>query len=314
MSKRLFEQAWIWSFIGALGALAAALVSTGGQGAMGMLGAATILATFLVIAGMAQMLVIALGPGNIDLSIAANIGLASAVSMKVMSGDDGLILLGLLAAMVCGLIIGAANYLLVRLLRIPPIIATLSAGFVIQSINIAYGRGLQIKPPPGFATFTSLQFGGVPLLFLLVIFLTFVVSVVLRRTVYGRSILAVGQNARAADLAGLPVELTRCVTYAVCGMFAALAGALLAGYFRGANVDMGGEYLLGSIAVVVVGGTSVAGGDANFRGLWGASLFIVLLLTMLNTYGASPGVRLLLTGLIIIAVIVIAGGKKAARI
>ncbi len=313
MSKRLLEQAWVWSFIGALGALAASLVATGGQGVVGMVGAASTLATFMVIAGMAQMLVMALGPGNIDLSIAANIGLASAVSMKVMNGADSLILLGLLAAMACGLAIGATNYLLVQLLRIPPIIATLSAGFVIQSINIAYGRGLQIKPPPGFAAFTSLQIGGVPLLFPLVVGLTLLVWVVLRRTVFGRSILAVGQNARAADLAGVPVERTRAITYAVCGMFAALLGALLAGYFRGANVEIGAEYLLGSIAVVVVGGTSVAGGDANLRGLWGASLFIVLLLTMLNTYGASSGLRLLLTGLIIIAVIAIAGGKKAAR-
>jgi ribose transport system permease protein len=313
MSRRIFEQTWIWSFIGALGALAASLVFTGGEGAAGMVGAATALATFMVIAGLAQMLVITLGPGNIDLSIAANIGLASAVSMKVMDGNDSLILLGLLAALVCGLAIGTANYLLVRLLRIPPIIATLSAGFVIQSINIAYGRGLQTKPPPGFAAFTSLQIGGVPLLFFLVIALSVLVWVILRRTVYGRSILAVGQNGQAAALAGLPVERTRCLTYAVCGMFAALLGALLAGYFRGANVDMGGEYLLGSIAVVVVGGTSVAGGDASVRGVWGASLFIVLLLTMLNTYGASPGLRLLLTGLIIIAVIAIAGGKKAAR-
>jgi ribose transport system permease protein len=267
----------------------------------------------MVVAGIAQMLVIALGAGNIDLSIAANIGLASAVSMKVMNGDDSLIVLGVLAAMACGLSIGAANYLLVRLLRIPPIIATLSAGFVIQSINIAYGRGLQIKPPPGYAAFTSLQIGGIPLLFPLVVGLTFLVWVVLRRTVYGRSILAVGQNSRAADLAGRPVELTRGITYAISGMIAALDGALLAGYFRGANVDIGGEYLLGSIAVVVVGGTSVAGGDANLRGVWGASLFIVLLLTMLNTYGASAGLRLLLTGLIIIAVIAVAGGKKIAR-
>lgn len=313
MSKRLLRQAWVWSFIGALGALAASLLLTGGGGALGIVGAASALATFMVVAGIAQMLVIALGPGNIDLSIAANIGLASAVSMKVMNGDDSLIVLGLLAAMACGLAIGAANYLLVRLLRIPPIIATLSAGFVIQSINIAYGRGLQIKPPPGYAAFTSLQIGGIPLLFLLVVGLTFAVWVVLRRTVYGRSILAVGQNARAADLAGRPVELTRGITYAVSGMIAALDGALLAGFFRGANVDMGGEYLLGSIAVVVVGGASVAGGDANLRGIWGASLFIVLLLTMLNTYGAGAGLRLLLTGLIIIAVIAVAGGKKTAR-
>jgi len=76
---------------------------------------------------------------------------------------------------------------------------------------------------------------------------------------------------------------------------------------------MGEEYLLASIAVVVVGGTSVAGGQANVAGLWGASLFMYLLVTMLNTYGVSAGLRLLVTGLIIIAIITIAGGKKTGR-
>jgi len=88
-------------------------------------------------------------------------------------------------------------------------------------------------------------------------------------------------------------------------------GALLAGYFRGANVDIGNEYLLASLAVVVIGGTSVAGGKANVPGIWGAALFLVLLLTMLNTIGVSAGVRLLLTGLVIIAVIAVAGGQRA---
>ena len=105
----------------------------------------------------------------------------------------------------------------------------------------------------------------------------------------------------------------RLATYMLSGCLGGLNGALLAGYFRGASVDIGNEYLLASIAVVVIGGTSVAGGKANVPGIWGAALFMVLLLTMLNTYGASAGIRLLATGLIIIAVIVAAGGKKALR-
>ena len=98
-----------------------------------------------------------------------------------------------------------------------------------------------------------------------------------------------------------------------CGALGGLNGALLAGYFRGANIDIGNEYLLASIAVVVIGGTSVAGGRANLPGVWGGALFLVLLLTMLNTFGVSAGVRLLLTGLIIVAVITAAGGEKAMR-
>ena len=70
---------------------------------------------------------------------------------------------------------------------------------------------------------------------------------------------------------------------------------------------------MASIAVVVIGGTSVSGGRANLPGVWGGALFLVLLLTMLNTFGVSAGVRLLLTGVIIVAVITAAGGEKATR-
>jgi ribose transport system permease protein len=259
------------------------------------------------------MFVITLGPGNVDLSLPANIGLASAVAMKVMDGSDAMVAVGLAAALATGMAIGACNYLLIWALRIPPIIATLSASFIIQSIDISYGRGLQIKPPPGFADFTNVQVLGVPVLAILTVLFTLGAGIALQRMVYGRSVTAIGQNIRAAWLAGVPVGRIRFLTYTLCGTLGGLNGALLAGYFRGANVDIGNEYLLASIAVVVIGGTSVAGGKANVPGVWGAALFLVLLLTMLNTFGVSAGVRLLVTGLVIVGVITLAGGQKALR-
>jgi ribose transport system permease protein len=309
----LLGKPWLWSFVGAALVYIAAIAFTGGFGAAGMIQAALALAVFMVIAGTAQMFVITLGPGNVDLSLPANIGLASAVAMKVMGGSEAMIAVGFIAALASGAAIGLANYFLIWALRIPPIIATLSASFVIQSIDISYGRGLQIKPPRGFAAFTSTQVLGIPILAILVATFAVVMAIVLHRTAYGRSVLAIGQNMRAAHLANIPVGRVRLATYMLSGTLGGLNGALLAGYFRGASIDIGNEYLLASIAVVVIGGTSVAGGKANVPGIWGAALFMVLLLTMLNTYGASAGIRLVATGLIIIAVIAAAGGQKAPR-
>jgi ribose transport system permease protein len=260
--RRLLSRPWIWSYLGALLVWLAAIVFTHGYGAGGMISAGLALAVFSVITGVAQMFVITLGPGNVDLSLPANIGLASAVAMKVMGGSDSLIALGLGAALVSGIGIGVGNYLLIWLLRIPPIIATLSASFIIQSIGISYGRGLQIKPPPGFAEFTTVQVAGVPLLAIGTVVLTLGFAVLLHRTIYGRSVLAIGQNPRAAWLAGIAVERTRCFTYLLSGALGGVCGALLAGYFRGSSLDIGDEYLLASIALVVIGGTSVSGGKA----------------------------------------------------
>lgn len=310
---KVLKTPWIWSFIGALLVWLAAIIFTGGQGAGGMITAALSLAVFTVIVGLGQMFVITLGPGNVDLSLPANIGLASAVAMKTMDGNDSMIAVGLLAAVGCGAMVGLGNYALIRLLRIPPIIATLSSSFIILSTDIHYGRGLQIKPPPGFADFTNVQIFGFPVLGIFGVVLALAAWVALQRMVYGRSVLAIGQNIRAAKLAGIPVERIRMMTYTLSGALGGINGALLAGYFRGASVDIGNEYLLSSIAVVVIGGTSVAGGKANVPGIWGASLFLVLLLTMLNTFGVSAGLRLLLTGLIIVGVITAAGGQRTGR-
>jgi ribose transport system permease protein len=209
--------------------------------------------------------------------------------------------------------VGMFNFALIRLLRIPPIIATLSSSFLVLSTAISYGRGIRIKPPLPLSDFATLRYFGIPVAAVLVLFISVLIYMVLTRTVYGRAVQAVGQNMQAAWLAGIPVNRVRFFTYVLSALLAGVCGILLSGFSGGAALNMGEEFLLASIAVVVIGGTSVAGGRANVPGIWGAALFMYLLVTMLNTFGASAGIRLILTGLIIIVVIVVAGGEREAR-
>ena len=311
--RRIAEKPWLWSFVAAFATWLATIAFTGGQGGEELLTAAFTFATFFVIVGIGQMFVITLGPGNVDLSIPATITLAGSVAMKVADTQDSLILLSLLAALACGLAVGIFNYALILILRIPPIIATLSSSFVVLSTAIAYGRGLRIKPPPMLADFTTAQISGIPVLAVCVVLLAAIMGVILHRTVYGRSVIAIGQNQRAAAFAGIRVERIRFMTYVLSALLAALCGYLFSGFSGGSSLSMGEQYLLASIAVVVIGGTSVAGGNANLPGLWGAALFLFLVQSMLNTYQLSAGLRYLATGLIIIAVIVLAGGEKTRR-
>jgi ribose transport system permease protein len=81
------------------------------------------------------------------------------------------------------------------------------------------------------------------------------------------------EHSRAADLAGIRVERIRFFTYVMSAVLAALCGYLFSGFSGGSSLSMGEQYLLASIAVVVIGGTSVAGGNGNVPGLWGAALF-----------------------------------------
>ena len=311
--RRLLQQPWLGAYAGALAIWLATIAFTEGQGGGAVITAGLSFATFSVLVAIGQMYVITLGPGNVDLSIPAAMTLAGAVSMKIMDGSDPMILPGLLIALGCGVGVGIFNYGLIRLLRIPPIIATLSSSFLVQSTAIAYGRGLRIKPPPLLADFTTARVAEVPVLAVCTVALTALMAVVLHRTVYGRSVIAIGQNQRAAELAGINVGRIRFATYVLSALLASLCGYLLSGFSGGASLNMGEEYLLASIAVVVIGGTSVAGGFSNLPGLWGAALFLFLVVTMLNTYGLGAGIRYLATGLIIILVIVAAGGQKTPR-
>lgn len=305
----VLRKPWIWSYAATLVVWVITILFTGGASAGGLSQAAFTFAAFSVLVGIGQMFVITLGPGNVDLSVPATMTLAGTLSLKYMDGGEGLVAAGLGIAIAVGLAIGTLNYALIKLLRIPPIIATLSMSFIVQSTAIWSNRGLRVKPPESLATFTTSDLSGMPNIAIVSILLAVAAWFLLEKSIYGRWISAIGQSQFAARMAGIPVDGTRFVTYVLCAVLAAVCGFLFASFSGGAALNMGAEYLLTSIAVVVIGGSAVAGGNSNVPGIWGASLFMFLVVSMLNTYGFGAGVRLILTGLIIIAVILVASGK-----
>ncbi|SMD00241.1 ABC transporter permease [Primorskyibacter flagellatus] len=310
MLSTVISRPWIWSWVAAAAAFVMVMALTQGRGASELAYAALSFGAFAAIVGLGQMLVITLGPGNVDLSIPAVMTLAGTLSLKAMGSDPNTAALGLLIAIAAGVGAGLANFALIYLLRLPPIIATLSASLVFQSIAIWSNRGLRIKPPAGLADFATGRTVGIPNVALVGIVLSIIVWLVLERATFGRWLLASGQNLRAARLAGIPVELVRATTYVTVAVLASIAGYLLASFSGGAALNMGQEYLLTSIAVVVIGGTSIAGGFSNVPGVWGASLFMFLVVSMLNSYGLGAGVRMMLTGLIIIGIVVAASTRR----
>lgn len=304
---------WVWAWAAAGLAFVITLMLTSGRGAGELAYAALSFGAFAAIVGLGQMLVITLGPGNVDLSIPACMTLSGTLALKSMGSDPNTALLGLVVALATGFGVGCVNFLLIWLLRLPPIIATLAASLIYQSLAIWSNRGLRIKPPEGLADFATGRFVGVPNVAWVALILAVVVWVILERAVWGRWLLASGQNARAARLAGIPVEAVRAATYLSVSVFAALAGYLLASFSGGAALNMGAEYLLTSIAVVVIGGSSIAGGNSNVPGVIGAALFMFLVVSMLNSYGAGAGIKSVLTGTIIIAIVIAASTRRSRQ-
>ncbi|MBO9433102.1 ABC transporter permease [Ruegeria sp. R13_0] len=306
--RAFVQKPWLWAYLAA-GITFVATSLLAGSGAGSLLYAALTFASFSAIVGIGQMLVITLGPGNIDLSVPATMTLAATLALKFMDTQTALILPGLLVAIGIGIGCGIVNFALILILRIPPIIATLSASFLYQSLAIWSNRGLRIKPPEPLAEFASGGTLGVPNVALVGIALAVCAWLLLERAIAGRWISAIGQNLRAARLSGVPVNAVRFGIYVNSAVCAALAGFLLASFSGGANLNMGTEYMLMSIAVVVIGGSSIGGGNSNVPGIWGAALFMFLIVSMLNSYGLGAGIRLILTGLVIVGVVTLASRK-----
>ncbi|MGO4569813.1 ABC transporter permease [Rhizobium sp. 2YAF20] len=312
MTSRLSLAPWTYGFIVALVMWIATTAYAGLGSAEATLTAALTFGAFSVLVGTGQMLVIASGPGNIDLSVPSVLTLAAYVSMLVMKAQDSMLLAGLVTAIGVGAVAGMLNFLAITLLRLPPIIATLAWSFVFQSFAFNLGGEATLKPPAMVAAFTQWRMGGIPLMPFAIMLLTAVTMLILARGVWGRRLLAVGQSEPAARLAGISAGRVRLIAYSLCGAAGGLAGFLLSGFSGGAALNMGDVYLLESIAVVVLGGTSVAGGQANAVGIWGAALFFNLMATMLNTFQMQAGFRFVLTGALIILIVAIAPRPRVA--
>ncbi|MDR1519399.1 MAG: ABC transporter permease [Planctomycetota bacterium] len=310
--KSLLAHKWLWSYLGA--AAVFGIIAAASQNSLLTLSASISFATFYILVGIGQMLVITTGPGNIDLSIPNTIAFSASLGFTLMNETNANIPYGAIAGIAGGGAIGMFNYALIRFILMPPMIATLASSLIVRSLSIIYFRGMQIKPPEGLAWFVNYRAGGVvPIIFLVALALAALTQLILARAQYGRYIHAIGQNLKAAWLCGVDVKRYKLITYALSGVFAGLTGILLAAFTGGATMSMGDEYMLNSIAVVVMGGSSIAGGDSNVIGIVGSSVLLYLIVNLLNILGMEPGIRYIFTGGVIIGIIFLSGEKMSRR-
>jgi ribose transport system permease protein len=129
----------------------------------------------------------------------------------------------------------------------------------------------------------------------------------LRRTVYGRTLSAVGQSRPAARLTGIAVDRVIAIAFVGSAVLASVMGLVLGAYVGGAFLEMGQPYLLQSIAAVVVGGTLIFGGSATAIGVFFASVLLILLVTLMQIMQLPPGSQDMLQGLVVILVLALAG-------
>lgn len=274
-----------------------------------------IVAALLGIVAAGQNLVILGGREGIDLSVGGVVSLSAILAGNIMSGQDGGILPAVLACVAVGALFGLFNGLGVTLLRIPPLVMTLGMLGVLQGLLVVIRQGIPSgRAAPALSQFVSQPFlFGLPGIIWLWIAIGLFMAFLLKRTVFGHRIYAIGSNEQAAFMAGVPVRTVRVALFMLSGMFAALAGICLLGYSGSSFANVGETYMLPSIIAVVLGGTPLAGGRGGYTGTMAGAMLLVVLQSILTTINIDESGRQMIFGATLLVLMLFYGRGKAMR-
>jgi erythritol transport system permease protein len=271
--------------------------------------------TALLATGMTFVILTA----GIDLSVGSIAGLSGVVAGYLI--DQGLPLGGhavflpaaviIMIAIVLGAAIGAINGVLIAVIRIPAFIATLGMLYVARgaALLIAGGAsfinlsGSPAKGNLGFDYVGNARWFNLPVMIYIMVIIGIIGAMVARRTVFGKHVYAVGGNERAAVSAGIRVTMVKIAVYALSGTCAGIGGVLLAAQLSAADPTAGTNYELGAIAAVVLGGTSLFGGQGTVAGSIAGAFVIGFLNDGLVLSNVSEFWQMVATGLVIIAAV-----------
>lgn len=246
------------------------------------------LAAVLAIAGLGQMLVVQ--QGGIDLSVAGGISLAVVTVTHVPDGDNSKLVPAIVLAVAFAVGAGLINGLLIGILGLNAIIATLGTNALLYGLVLQLSGGRPRITTSRMAHIGGGSTAGVPNAVLFALAALLVVSVLVKTSVAGRRFEAIGANRRAARAAGLRVRTHQSLGYVWAQLLYCLGGILIAGIVLQPTAYSGDTFLLPSIAVVVLGGTSLLGGRGYPLPTVVAALFLQQLIQLISVLGVSPAI------------------------
>ena len=277
---------------------------------LGYFNSLLVLSSFLAILALGQGAAIL--TGGLDLSVPWMIGFIGILTSGLIHGTDVVALWAVPLGLALGAALGAVNGLGIVLLGLPPIVMTLAMNGILEGAALVYCNGT----PAGFASpaqrwfMTGHLLGATPVVWFLVLFVL-AALLLLDRTVFGRRIYAVGNSSLVARLSAVGVGGTLIGVYALSGFCSALVGILLSGFSGQASLGMGDDYLLPSIAVVVVGGTLITGGRGHYVGMLGGVLLLTALSTLLAGTTLPDAMRDIIFGLVVLGAVLALREKNA---
>jgi len=273
------------------------------------------LASFIALFGLCQMVVIASGNSSLDLSVGYTATMTAVFTASIMDGKNENLWMAVLIAIGLGVAVGFVNGVLTSYFRLPALVVTLAMANILQGIINVYtaGRNITGKPSPILRIMAAKSTSIFPnILFILIIGAT-IVMIILYKTKWGLMLFGVGSNETTAYLSGVNVKLVRCIAFIIGGVIASLIGLLLIGNMGIAFKDMGSNYVLPSIAAVVIGGVSLSGGDGNYIGVILGAIFLQTLSNLLVALGWGDAGKWLGYGTLLFILLIIYVGNRRNR-
>ncbi|GAB3143424.1 ABC transporter permease [Microbispora hainanensis] len=250
----------------------------------------------LVILAAGQYLVIV--AGEFDLSVGSLVTVEVVVAARLIDGDEAATWPVLALLIVLGLVVGLVNGAVTTLLRVPSFITTLGMMLVLSGAVFLWTGGA----PRGALSQAFRMFGRQTGWAVLILVVVAVAAVVLMRANFGRTLIAVGDNERAAALSGVRVTRVRIIAFTLSGLSAAVAGILLGG-FAGVSAQVGQGLEFQAITAVVLGGVVLGGGRGTVVAAMAGAFTLEALFTLLNLYGVSGALKFTVQGVILIAAV-----------
>lgn len=239
--------------------------------------------------------------GSMDLSVGATAGFIGCICARFLKAGVPIwvaFLIGIGIGMLVGLINGALASIL------PSFIATYATNWVMSGMAIIVMNGSVIYDLPKNFTQVGVGYiGAIPNLVIIAAFIVILLYILLQKTTFGRQVYAYGSNAEAARYSGMPVKRIMLSSFVICSVCAGIAGMIITARLNAADAAMGDAYGLQTVAAVVIGGTSMLGGQGGVGGTVIGALILTIIVNVMNLKGVSSFAQPMVVGIVIIAMV-----------
>ncbi|WP_250455785.1 ABC transporter permease [Clostridium tertium] len=249
--------------------------------------------------------------GGIDLSVGSTLAISGALSASIIK-STGSVTLAIIVAALVGIAIGLVNGLLISKGKLQAFIATLATMTIFRGATLVFTNGTPIsKLPEKFVNIGNGKLGFMPIPVIITVIVSIIAIYVLSQTRFGRYLYALGGNEDSARLSGINTDKIKTLVYVVSGFASSIAGVIITSRIASASPNAGTSFELDAIAAVVIGGTSLAGGEGKITGTLIGALIIGVLNNGLNLMNVSPFYQSIVKGLVILIAVLL--DKKSRK-